>query len=810
MVALFLAGSGTPARAADDIPFTIKADSIEYDSARSVYVGRGNVRIQEGDETLTADWVMFSSKTRQGLASGNVVHQDGPDRMTGDFLQFDIDTLKGFLRQGELTSDESQFKMNSVEMRKTGDETYAFKKTRFTTCDCPDGGDPPWEVKADSAELEVDGYAVARNATFEMFGIPALWLPWAAFPIKRERSSGFLLPEVNSTNRSGYDVGIPFFWAARHDLNVILTPQYLSKRGVKGKAEIEWHIENGSKGDLFFTMLSDGEVDDDDPQEPFDELRWALDSQQDWRLPLGVRGKLDVNWIRDNQFLRDFRDMRRHSSDRFLESVGFIDRDFGASGWLQFLAGARWAQDLQNPDDLDRDKELIQRLPEVELRALARPVARLGPVNLVPSFDADYSYFYSRRKASDRLPGLVVGNDIFVDTGIDGVASFREQDGAGTVTSLDQHADDFTTAFGPEGDGVFQEGELVGDRGHRLLLHPKVAAPMRLGDAVEIVPEIGYQATLYETEGQSFQERGRLTGRLDLRTRLSRDFQPGFISRPVTHVAEPFVSWGIVQRTRQRDNPLFIPGTAVPQERIRLLDLDNVIDDRADRVDRFHGLTVGVRNVLLGRALSSVEDPETGEITYVSDQSRLVADVTFAYNYEIWGNRLGNLVTDGSWWPWADWSSSFRVSYDSSRNDVDEAFLRFSYWGQQGHSLSVWYRYLNEIPEFFEEFRTDRDRLDDFENDFDQVNQLIVNGRFALNPQWALTYDVGYTFEAGLFLSHRGGIEYTSRCRCWAMRLTGDFRRQSGFDIGFSYTLLGLGQDSVRPFSGGGGRGLRR
>jgi hypothetical protein len=36
------------------------------------------------------------------------------------------------------------------------------------------------------------------------------------------------------------------------------------------------------------------------------------------------------------------------------------------------------------------------------------------------------------------------------------------------------------------------------------------------------------------------------------------------------------------------------------------------------------------------------------------------------------------------------------------------------------------------------------------------------------------------------------------------MRIEGDYRRQSGFDIGFRYTLLGLGDDPVRPFSGRG------
>jgi len=793
-------------------PFTINADEIEYDSVNSVYTARGNVRIQEGEQRLTAEWVMFSNVTRQGLASGNVVHQDGPDRLTGDFLQFDIDTLKGFVREGVLTSDQSRYRMTAVEIRKTGEETYEFKKGRFTTCQCPDGGDPPWELIAEETKLDIDGYAVAKNTKFEMFGLPVLWSPWAAYPVKRERSSGFLFPQLNSTNRSGFDVGLPFFWAARHDLNLTFTPQYLEKRGFKGALDAEWVRPGGSRGDLFFTILSDQEIEGDDPQEPIDELRWAVDSEQIWELPGDVTARVDANFVRDNLFLRDFRDMRDFQNDRYMESVAFVERDFFDGGWLQWTTSARWADDLQNPDDLDRDETIVQRLPETSLRVLPKRVARLGPVSFVASVDAEHTYYWSRDKASDELPGLVVGDDQFVDTGVDGVPSFREQDSAGNVTSPDQHGDDFgpLNLDGSEGDGVFQEGELLGDRGHRLHLHPKLAMPFRILDRVEVVPEVGYHSTLYATDAQSLEHRGMVTGRLDLSTRLRRSFGPAFLSRPVTHIAEPFFSWGIVQQVSQGDNPLFVPRTALPQDRLRMLDLDNVTGDVADRVEGFHGFTFGVRNELIGRSLISLEDPETGELSYVSDQSRLVADVVVAYSYEISGSRLGNLLVEGHWWPWSNWATRFQLNFDPSRTTIREGLLDFGYWSENGHNLNVSYRYLRDIPDFFEAFRSDQDRLDDFEEDFDRVNQIQVNGRFAFTRQWAATYAVGWAFEQSLFLRNQVGLEYISKCLCWAVRLEGDFRRQSGFDIGLRYTLLGLGDDPVRPFSRGGRRSVRR
>ncbi|HKJ25012.1 MAG TPA: LPS assembly protein LptD, partial [Myxococcota bacterium] len=435
-------------------------------------------------------------------------------------------------------------------------------------------------------------------------------------------------------------------------------------------------------------------------------------------------------------------------------------------------------------------------------------IARLGPVSLVASVDTEHTYYWSRDKASDAYPGLVVGDDQFVDTGVDGVPSFREQDKAGNVTSPDQHLDDFGPGNlgGTEGDGVFQEGELLGDQGHRLDVHPKLALPFRVLDVVEVVPEVGYHSTLYGSEAQGFERRGLATARLDLSTRLRRAWAPAFISRPVTHMVEPFFSWAYVQDVDQSDNPLFVPGTALPQDRIRALDLGNVTDDVADRVNGFNGFTFGVRNELIGRSLLSLEDPETGELSYVSDQSRLVADVTVAYSYEIEGNRLGNLLLEGSWWPWASWTARFQANYDPSGNEVREGLVDFNYWSENGHNLGVSYRYVSEIPDFFEQFRTDQDRLDDFKKGFDRVNQVLLNGRIAFTRQWAATYSFGWAFEQSLTLRNQGGIEYTSKCLCWAARIEGDYRRQSGFDIGFRYTLLGLGDDPIRPFSRGGGQ----
>ena len=51
--------------------------------------------------------------------------------------------------------------------------------------------------------LEIEGYGTAKNTTFEVLGVPVVWLPWMIYPLKTERSTGFLLPELKTGSVRG-------------------------------------------------------------------------------------------------------------------------------------------------------------------------------------------------------------------------------------------------------------------------------------------------------------------------------------------------------------------------------------------------------------------------------------------------------------------------------------------------------------------------------------------------------------------------------------------------------------------------------
>jgi len=761
---------------AGDEPFELSADSVEYDRPRDLYIADGAVEIRQGDRTLTADWMAFSNTTQRGVASGSVTFREGDETLVTSFAEFDIATMQGVLFDAHLEAGKSQFRMSGAEIAKTGRETYRFEKGRFTTCRCEPGERDPWEIKAEHADLEIGGYGTARNTTFEVLGVPVAWLPWMIYPLKTERQTGLLFPLLSVGSIQGFSAALPFFWAARENVNVLITPGWSVKRGFAVQAASEYVLGEASGGRVAGAYHHDEAIHPNTPSEPFNRNRWATWGEQDFALPGDVRVKSDFTFASDNQYPSDFAELGAYRNDRFLESTAFAQRNFGADGRFGLLAAAEYANDLQSPDDSDRDDYLLQRLPQISFAML--PAAAPWIERLVPSLDLQYVYFRSE------LSGDLTGDLPFRDTGIDGLLDARERGptGADPGSGIDLNEDN----GGTQGDLLYEEGELLANRGQRAWLTPRLAAPFRLGNFAELYPEAGWSQALYDSEATGFEQRGFATARVDLRTRLRRRFGDS-----LTHLLEPRLGYALVTKVGQSGNPLFVPRAAVEQQRLRELDLENVTRDPADRVPEFNGMTFSVANRFWGR-LGEQAAP------------RFLGDATLSGQYDFADRDFGLVALDAHAFPFELTTLRATLGFDPEKAQIGETLLEVAQAFQKGHRVGLRYRYLRDVPRFFEDFPYVRERFHRVETDFNHVNQIDLYLRYSITDTWAATYLGSYSFERSLVLRNLGGIEYFSRCRCWAVRLEVAQDRERGVQFNLRYTLSGLGDDRERPFEPSG------
>ena len=768
-----------------DLPLEMTADEILYESERELYVAEGHVRVTQGEGRIEADWVAFSTQTRRGVAVGNVVIVDDEQVLEARFVDFNIDTARGVVFEGRFDTGPGGFKVGAEQLRKTGERSYHLECGVFTTCRCPDEDDrEPWKIVAGEADVRLGGYAKVKNATLDVLGIPTLWFPWMMFPVKSERETGVLLPDVGVSGRNGFEIGLPLFWAARHNVNVMLTPRYLQKRGVQSELEIDTVYGRRSETQLYGSFIHDQNKDDfDEPNAAsYSRNRWAVDLWSDTELPAKWQLRADINAVSDNYYIDDFDGFRRFRADRFLESRAFAFRHFGDDGRIALTGYATHADDLQDLgkqwEDLDRDPFLLQRLGALRFDALsARPrwlagfVTNLG-VELVNFHPRD------RPQETDRYaPGEYVdGNGSFVDVGIDAISSSE---------STPPNPADPAKFF--EGDGQFQEGEPLADYGLRLVLHPRIAYPLRLWDRVEVYPEVGYQETLYRSRERGFEERGLLTARVDVSTHLYRDFDLPLLP-PTTHVLEPKFSWALVQQREQRDNPMFVPRSFTPQRRVRQLDLDNVILDPSDRIEAANIVKLGLGNRL-----------------YVGGGSGKIASLRSEFElsglYDFSNRGAARLLLDGRSLYASRVRSIFSVLFDPKRGRLDEALLHVDVPLPRIPPVLSWsviggdYRYLRQIPLFYDTVARDQD----------QLSQITGYARVGLGSRWALGYTGVYSLDQKSLIGNLGFLEYTSKCRCWAIRAEFSDGPRRGFEFNLRYTLLGLGDKSGGAFGGGGG-----
>jgi lipopolysaccharide assembly outer membrane protein LptD (OstA) len=792
LAALLTLGGGAAAQGPETLRseigeegFTLHADQIDYERDQKIYTASGNVRIEQpSGRRLTADWVTFNPETRMGVATGNVEIVDGPDRVRAQFAAVNFDTLEALLTDAELDADRTGFRVRAQAIEKLTEETYRVDEGAFTTCRCPPGERLPFEVETGDADITVGGYAVARDVVVRVLDFPVAYTPWLILPVKTERQTGFLPPRFGGTNRGGFEVELPFFWAVRPELNITLRPSWIAKRGFKYGFDGEYVFGENGWGEGGATLLpGDDEIDRDDPDTRFSDDRWAYWLRHEHPIDDGIRLGLDVLQMSDNHYPLDFTgvpgDARRL---RFSDS----------RGWTTYARQALFGDvvltafdDLQNPNDLDRDDFFLQRLPDVRLSAL--PLSVSG-VPFRGALDVRYTYFHQEDHPED-LYGISPIRGQWFDTGADGVFDVQEPNVSGFFDGADNDRDNFIDPTIPrelalEGDNRFQEGELLANRGHRVEFYPRVSLPGRLG-AFEGLAEVGFREALYFPRSGSSETRELWTARVDVRTRLARLYEVG--TRRVRHVVEPFVGLAFIGDQDQGGNPLFLPEGAVEQKRVRDADLRARLRNPTDRIEDERVVMAAVTN----RFYAAGAEP--------GDPARELGELRLGTGYDFEDDRLRDIFLEAESRPADNTLLQLVLGYDTKKTRWDEAFAGVRWQAEGGHVLNASYRYLRDIPRVFETFQFSSDVFDDAEADFDHINQVSLFASYRATRRLEVFGSMYLDFEENRAQTAEIGVDLGSRCDCWDLIVSvAQSTRPSQTEVRVELQIAGLNRDVSR------------
>jgi LPS-assembly protein len=186
---------------------TIEADNVDS-SDQNFYHATGNVKVFQGERTLTADEVTYFKDRGYLEASGAVRMSEVDQTVDCERMEYDTESETGIFYDADAFMQPYNW-FTAREVHKTGKNSYSLYGTTFTTCS---GEDPAWSLSATSAKIDVGGYFSAFNVAGWAKSVPVFYSPYIIYPIKSERETGFLVPKLGYSSSMGAFVQPKFFY----------------------------------------------------------------------------------------------------------------------------------------------------------------------------------------------------------------------------------------------------------------------------------------------------------------------------------------------------------------------------------------------------------------------------------------------------------------------------------------------------------------------------------------------------------------------------------------------------------------------
>jgi LPS-assembly protein len=426
-------------------PVTITGQQTIYDSKTDTFVVKGDAVMSQGGSVLKADEIDVIRRDHRARAIGHVHLIDPEIEMWATDGTIDITNETMVLNNAKILAKKDVYHLEGKQVVKLEGQSYEVKDGFFTTCGC-EKGTPDWSINADQMVVNMGHTGTAKNATFNVRGIPIMATPYFVFPADTSRHTGLLMGREGESGLRGFQWLQPYFIVINKSSDATVALDVETSQRIGGLAE--YRLASGKDDYLW----ADGAFYNEALRTDANRARDIVDPQiADPHIPVnrfGIIGmtrehltddliaygdtisvsdslylrEMDV-WTLSHGFGSNFDSMRNAPSD-----FGLLDQFQNAYVRLQ----GTWNQDLIQPQEF-----ALQRLPDLTVSGRQQLFGDL----MFADYDAEAVNFYRAK-------------------GIDG---------------------------------------------GRLDANPRVTMPWRWGDYVQGYGEVGALGTFYDTAGHNIQ-----------------------------------------------------------------------------------------------------------------------------------------------------------------------------------------------------------------------------------------------------------------------------------------------------------------
>jgi lipopolysaccharide assembly outer membrane protein LptD (OstA) len=515
----------------------LKADRVELDTTNQNFVATGNVNYDSN-----ADSFEFETKNKDAVTTSKDKQnkQDNNNRLkiSGASMEGNLDSPKGFIKDGKIINGKDIFEGRKIE--RLNKKHFILKEGRYTSC----VNDPPdWRLYGNNIDLTSGEYVYMDNVVVEAFGLPITYVPYLVLPVKSDRQSGFLAPNFGFGS-DGFNANESYFWAMTRSQDMTYTLGHYNNRGLKEGVEFRSAYAPESDTNIYYFHINDKKfantLINDEPLK--EKNRHGLRMENDFKLSEATYTKMQVMYATDQNVPRDFPDEMPGRAEPALENKLLFTTH---TNNFAYNGTASYYENLLSKNPLDRNREQLQRLPELDIS-----IAKTKFSSFMFESDASYLNVYRTGKTFD-------------DT---------------------------------NGNQVFDNNDFI-RTGQRFDVYPRLSMPLS-NRFFKLTPEIGARYDYYALPQVSSAKRAYAEMNTTLSSEISSVFQrnPDRQYRAIKHVIEPFVTYSVIPNVYQTASPFFdATSNGVNAPRF----------DSIDNIGRTNTITYGISNRLLAKYIKN-------------------------------------------------------------------------------------------------------------------------------------------------------------------------------------------------------------
>lgn len=327
-----------------------------WEQIKNRIVARGNVEVRYKQIVLFADGIEIDTETKEVFAEGSVVIQLPNEVMECESIHFNMDSSEGeFKKVFGMVQPSVFYKAENIERK--SENTYILEKAKLSSCSQPE---PRWSFSFGKGTFKKDDYIEMWHPVFYIKNVPIFYLPYIRYPLKKERATGILMPQVGVSGQKGFFYSQGLYWAMSRNMDATVNFDYYAARGMGTGIEYRYLFNRGTGGQVnfyYFNFKKDPLVVEPDPESSNSAFILRLKHNQP--LPVGFSLVADIDYQSSYDFLREFDNNFRRAVVSNRSSQVYLSRS-----WSYFNLSVRASK--METYFVQRDDSIIRRnLPSV-------------------------------------------------------------------------------------------------------------------------------------------------------------------------------------------------------------------------------------------------------------------------------------------------------------------------------------------------------------------------------------------------------------------------------------------------------------